>query len=104
MKDTDSDQLDAMGDAAQAMLAADEGITDAARLQMGRALILPVEVVDLSALVRTIVVVGATTLWLTSWASGSVPVLMDKSSTSHAVTRSAGPAWCNWRGGCSRAP
>src|SRR5437764_4431515 len=50
-----SDQLDAMGDAAQAMLAAVEGITDAARLQMGRELVLRVEAVDLSALVRTIV-------------------------------------------------
>src|SRR5919206_3552998 len=50
-----ADQLDAMGDAAQAMLAAVEGITDAARLQMGRELVLRVEAVDLSALVHTIV-------------------------------------------------
>jgi signal transduction histidine kinase len=50
-----SDQLEAMGEAAQAMLAAVEGITDAARLQMGRELVLRVEAVDLSALVRTIV-------------------------------------------------
>jgi signal transduction histidine kinase len=50
-----SEQMDAMGEAAQAMLAAVEGITDAARLQTGCELILRVEAVDLSALVRTIV-------------------------------------------------
>jgi hypothetical protein len=37
------------------MLAAVEGITDAARLQMGRELVLRVEAVDLSALVHTVV-------------------------------------------------
>jgi signal transduction histidine kinase len=50
-----ADQMDAMGEAAQAMLAAVEGITDAARLQMGCELLLRVEAVDLSALVRTMV-------------------------------------------------
>ena len=65
-----ADQLDAMGDAAQAMLAAVEGITDAARLQMGRELILRVEAVDLSALVRTIV---RTFNEASAW-SGAAPV------------------------------
>ena len=65
-----SDQLDAMGDAAQAMLAAVEGITDAARLQMGRELVLRVEAVDLSALVRTIV---RTFNEASAW-SGAAPV------------------------------
>jgi signal transduction histidine kinase len=50
-----SDQVDAMGEAAQAMLDSVEGIIDAARVQMGRELILRIEAVDLSALVRTIV-------------------------------------------------
>jgi signal transduction histidine kinase len=50
-----SDQMDAMGEAAQAMLEAVEGITDAARLQTGCELNLRVDAVDLSALVRTIV-------------------------------------------------
>ena len=104
MTEKDSDQLDAMGEAGQAMLAAIAGITDAARLQMRRELILRVEAVDLSALVRMIVVVGATTLWLTSWASGSVPVVMDQRSTPHAVTQSAGPARCDWRGGVAGPP
>src|SRR5437773_1239513 len=45
-----SDQLEAMGDAPQAMLAAGEGISDVARLRMGRELVLRVEAVDLSAL------------------------------------------------------
>src|SRR5256714_12731148 len=63
-------QLDAMGDAAQAMLAAVEGITDAARLQMGRELVLRVEAVDLSALVRTIV----RTFNEASACSGAAPV------------------------------
>ena len=65
-----ADQLDAMGDAAQAMLAAVEGITDAARLQMGRELVLRVEAVDLSALVRTIV---RTFNEASAW-SGAAPV------------------------------
>src|SRR5437764_12766762 len=65
-----SEQLDPMGDAAQAMLAAVEGITDAARLQMGRELILRVEAVDLSALVRTIV---RTFNEASAW-SGAAPV------------------------------
>src|SRR3989440_7259017 len=65
-----SDHLDAMGDAAQAMLAAVEGITDAARLQMGRELVLRVEAVDLSALVRTIV---RTFNEASAW-SGAAPV------------------------------
>jgi signal transduction histidine kinase len=65
-----ADQLEALGDAAQAMLEAVEGITDAARLQMGRALILRVETVDLSALVRTIVRrVTAASAW-----SGAAPL------------------------------
>ena len=65
-----SDQLDAMGEAAQAMLEAVEGITDAARLQMGRELVLRVEAVDLSALVRTIV---RTFNEASAW-SGAAPV------------------------------
>src|SRR5919206_629243 len=65
-----ADQLDAMGDAAQAMLAAVEGITDAARLQMGRELVLRVEAVDLSALVRTVV---RTFNEASAW-SGTAPV------------------------------
>ena len=65
-----ADQLDAMGDAAQAMLTAVEGITDAARLQMGRELVLRVEAVDLSALVRTIV---RTFNEASAW-SGAAPV------------------------------
>jgi signal transduction histidine kinase len=65
-----SDQLEAMGEAAQAMLAAVEGITDAARLQMGRELVLRVEAVDLSALVHTIV---RTFNEASAW-SGAAPV------------------------------
>ena len=65
-----ADQLDAMGDAAQAILAAVEGITDAARLQMGRELVLRVEAVDLSALVRTVV---RTFNEASAW-SGTAPV------------------------------
>src|SRR5919206_2121384 len=65
-----ADQLDAMGDAAQAMLAAVEGITDAARLQMGRELVLRIDAVDLSALVHTIV---HTFNEASAW-SGSAPV------------------------------
>jgi signal transduction histidine kinase len=65
-----SDQLDAMGDAGQAMLAAVEGITDAARLQMGRELVLRVEAVDLSALVHTVV---RTFNEASAW-SGTAPV------------------------------
>jgi signal transduction histidine kinase len=65
-----SDQLDAMGEAAQAMFEAVEGITDAARLQMGRELILRVEAVDLSALVRSIVrTFNEASLW-----SGAAPL------------------------------
>jgi signal transduction histidine kinase len=65
-----SDQLDAMGEATQAMLAAVQGITDAARLQMGRELLLRVEAVDLSALVRSIVrTFNEASLW-----SGAAPL------------------------------
>ena len=65
-----SDQLDAMDEAAQAMLAAVEGITDAACVQMGRELILRVEAVDLSALVRANVrTFNEARLW-----SGAAPV------------------------------
>ena len=65
-----SGQLDAMGEAAQAMLETVEGITDAARLQMGRELILRVEAVDLSALVGTIVrTFNEASLW-----SGAAPL------------------------------
>jgi signal transduction histidine kinase len=65
-----SGQLDAMGEAAQAMFEAVEGITDAARLQMGRELLLRVEAVDLSALVRSIVrTFNEASLW-----SGAAPL------------------------------
>src|SRR5918912_2479833 len=65
-----ANQLDAMGDAAQAIIAAVEGITDAARLQMGRELVLRVEAVDLSALVHTVV---RTFNEASAW-SGTAPV------------------------------
>ena len=99
MKEKDWDQLDAMSEAGQAMLAAIAGVTAAAHLRMGRELILRVKAVDLSALVRMTVVVGATILWLASWASGSVPVLMDQRASPHAVTPSGRPAWCDRPGG-----
>jgi signal transduction histidine kinase len=82
-----SDQMDAMGEAAHAMLEAVEGITDAARLQMGCELLLRVEAVDLSALVRTIVrTFNEASLW-----SGAAPL---EASIGAGAGGSGAPAAC----------